>query len=795
MSSDVDSPPAAAAAARHWQVRGTVQGVGFRPFAHRLATELGLSGSVRNRAGVVEIDAFGPPEALAEFRTRLSAEAPPLAAITAIVESRPGVAAPPEAAAGFTIQASADLGGDGRAPAEVAPAEIPPDAGLCDACRAEVLDPADRRHRYPFTNCTACGPRATIIDDLPYDRARTSMAGFPLCPRCRAEYLDPADRRFHAEPIACPECGPQAAWYSRPGFPDVSEAVGETALSLAAQRLAAGGVIAVKGLGGYQLVCDATDPGAVARLREIKHRPDKPFAVMVPDLAAVRALACVTRTEENLLAGAARPIVLVRPWPVGVPALAPGVAPDAPRLGLFLPTTALHLLLLLEAGRPLVVTSGNTADAPIIVDDRIAAGTLAPVCDGVLAHDRPIRARYDDSVARAVHERTTVIRRARGFAPAALGLPIASPEPLLAVGAHLKHTFTLAIGARAFVGPHTGDLSDLAALEAFDEAAEHMQRVHRVRPETVVHDLHPEYLSTKIAAAIGNPDRRIAVQHHHAHIASCAAEHGITDPVLGVAYDGLGLGADGTLWGGEVLLADLRGFRRLARFGTAPMPGGEAAVRHPLRMALGYLAGGEDLGGRRPDPATVAAALAGIADREPKYDTVLRLALSGTGSPRASSAGRLFDAASALLGLCDHVSYEGQAAVTLEAASQGVLADPLPWRIVERDGLWVLDCMTTLTALLTHRLEGAEIPELAAAFHEALALATADLVHKCAADTGVRTVCLSGGVWQNNRLTEAVAAGLEGEGYRVLINQRVPCNDGGISFGQAAIAAARLAER
>jgi len=785
MTGDIDSA-AVPATARRWQVHGTVQGVGFRPFAHRLATELGLSGSVRNRAGIVEIDAAGPRQALEEFRARLRTEAPPLAAITEIIEHEPGSA--PAPGAGFTILASAD-----RRDGVPGFAEIPADAAVCDACRSEVLDPADRRHGYPFTNCTDCGPRATIIDDLPYDRARTSMAAFPLCSRCRAEYLDPADRRFHAEPVACPDCGPLLTWHSAPGTLDETQGVGDEALAFAVRRLTEGGVIAVKGLGGYQLLCDATDPDAVDRLRTVKHRPHKPFAVMVEDLAAVKALARVTSTEEGLLAGPARPIVLLRPWPSSRPLLAPGVAPNAPRLGLFLPTTPLHLLLLRGCGRPLVVTSGNTADTPIIIEDRLAARALGPVCDGILAHNRPIRARYDDSVARVVHDRPTVIRRARGYAPEALDLPIATPRPLLAVGAQLKHTFTLAVGGHALVGPHTGDLSDLAALEAFDEAVDRMKRVHRVDPDIAVHDLHPEYLSTKAAAA-WEPDRRMAVQHHHAHIASCAAEHGVTEAVLGVAYDGLGLGADGTLWGGEVLLADLCSFRRLARFGTARMPGGEAAIRRPLRMALAYLAGGEDLGGRRPDPELIARVIAEIGNREPDYRKVLRLAQSGARSPLVSSAGRLFDAAAALLGLCDHATYEGEAAVMLEAASQGVLADPLPWRVVKSEGLWVLDCLTTLTALLAHRLDGAAAPELAAAFHEAVALATTDLVRKCAADTGVRTVCLSGGVWQNHRLTEAVAGALEGDGYRVLINQRIPTNDGGISFGQAAVAAARLAE-
>ncbi|NUR62656.1 MAG: carbamoyltransferase HypF [Catenulispora sp.] len=786
MTSDVDAARPRVAA-RHWEVRGTVQGVGFRPFTHRLATELGLSGSVRNVDGAVEIDAAGNPADLDRFRTRLAAEAPPLAFITSITERELSSPGPLEDDPAFVILSSAK---EHRADF----AEIPPDAAICDACLAELFDPADRRHRYPFINCTDCGPRATIIDDLPYDRSRTSMAGFPLCPECAAEYFDSSNRRFHAEPVACPVCGPELSWWSSPEDPDWAEAAGDAALAFAVARLETGGIVAIKGLGGYQLVCDATDQDAVARLRAGKHRPDKPFAVMARDLAAIKALTCVTSAEERLLTSAARPIVLVRPWPEGNPRLAPGIAPNAPRLGLFLPTTALHHLLLRGIDRPLVVTSGNLADAPIVIDDDAAREVLGPVCDGILAHNRPIRARYDDSVARVVADRTQLIRRARGYAPAAVDLPIPASRPLLAVGAQLKHTFTLAVGRHALVGPHTGDLSGLRTLEAFNEAAARMEYIHRVKPELAVHDLHPGYLSTQTVCD-WSAGKRMAVQHHHAHIASCAAEHGITTPVLGVAYDGLGLGDDGTLWGGEVLLADLRSYRRLARFGRAPMPGGEAAVRHPLRMALGYLVSGEDLGGARPSSSQLSSFLAGLSSREPELGTVLRLASSGVRSPHISSVGRLFDAASAILGLCDHAGYEGQAAVALEAVSDGALADPLPWRIARHDGLWVLDSVAMLTALLTSVQDQTPVPELAAAFHEALAMATAGLVRKCAADTGVRTVCLSGGVWQNQRLTTAVADALSDDGFRVLTNERVPTNDGGISYGQAAIAAARTTDR
>jgi hydrogenase maturation protein HypF len=777
---------------RRWEVLGTVQGVGFRPFVHRLATALDLVGSVRNDGGTVVIAAAGDPAKLDEFLIRLRGDAPPLAAVTEIVEQRADADwAVPDT--GFTIEASRPgPGAADRGQAEFA--EIPPDAAVCDACLTELFDPDDRRHHYPFVNCTNCGPRATIIDDLPYDRARTSMASFPLCTECAAEYHEPTNRRFHAEPVACPVCGPTLSWHAISAPTAEGEAVGASALALAVDRLDRGGIIAVKGLGGYQLVCDATDEAAVQRLRQGKRRPRKPFAVMVADLAAVRALACVTSVEERLLASVARPVVLVRPWPEGSPRLADGVAPDVPRLGLFLPTTPLHHLLLRAAGKPLIVTSGNVAGAPIVIDDSEAVERLGLVCEGLLRHDRPIRARYDDSVTRVVAGRAMVVRRARGYAPAALDLPVPAPRPLLAVGAQLKHTFTLAVGGHAVVGPHTGDLEDAETMAAFEESVSRMERIHHITPVLVAHDLHPDYLSTQVAA-LWPADRRIGVQHHHAHIASCAAEHGVTEPVLGVAYDGLGLGADGTLWGGEVLLADLRTAKRLARFGTAPMPGGASAVRKPPRMALGYLAGGEDLGGRRPSEARLRDFAADVGKRDQGVETVLRLARTGIASPRISSAGRFFDAAAAILGLCDDAGYEGEAAVRLEAAAQGAMGDPLPWRVVRSGGLWVLDCVTTLTALLDAVADRGSVPELAAAFHDALVAATLDLVVRCSQETGVRTVCLSGGVWQNQRLAEASIARLADAGFRVLINERVPCNDGGISYGQAAIAAARTTDR
>jgi len=762
--------------AHRLEVRGTVQGVGFRPFVYRLGRGLGLDGWVRNDGGVVIIEAAGTPEALAAFTERLSSEAPPRARVSGVtVTALPAWLAEP--GGGFRVASSAE-GAAATAPGMPAPGgEIPPDLATCDACLAELFDPADRRYRYPFLNCTDCGPRATIIDALPYDRERTTMRAFSLCPKCRREYADPADRRFHAEPVACPVCGPRLAWLA-----DGVLGHGEDALRAAERMIRAGGIVALKGLGGYQLICDAGNEAAVARLRARKRRPTKPFAVMVADLATARAYAEVDDVEAGLLTSIARPIVLLRPIPGGP--LVGGVGPGAVRLGLFLPGTPLHHLLLADLAMPLVVTSGNRAEEPIAIDDAAAEDQLGSIADGFLRHDRAIRSRYDDSVTRVVSGRPSIIRRARGFSPEPLRLPIPAAEPVLAVGAQLKHTFTLAYQGAAFVGPHTGDLEQLATMDAFTGNLAHLSRVVGIEPRVVVHDLHPGYLSTQYAASL--PGRRIAVQHHHAHVASCAAEHGVTGRYLGVAYDGLGLGDDGTLWGGEVFVADLVSYRRVARFGRAPMPGGAAAVRRPARMALGYLFGD-------PQGGLLASAepfLRRLPERE--VATVGRMVARGVNSPLASSAGRLFDAVAALLGLCDDATYEGEAAVALEAAAGYAPGIALPWRIDEQDGLWVFDPAPTLRAVLEEQRDGGSVEALAAGFHDAIAAVTVELCSRAAGRHGVRTVCLSGGVMQNQRLVSAMLSGLTAAGLHPLINETVPVNDGGISYGQAAVAAARL---
>ncbi|MGW4536455.1 carbamoyltransferase HypF [Streptomyces chartreusis] len=758
--------------ARRFHVEGIVQGVGFRPFVHRTAAELGLDGWVANVNGHVEGEVTGPTHAIEEFAARLRTGAPSLARVRRVrlTGAEPQAPCP----AGFRIRNSA-LGASAGASRE-----IPPDAAICDACLSELRDPHDRRYRYPFVNCTGCGPRATIIEDLPYDRIRTTMRRFPMCAACAAEYADPGDRRFHAEPVACPACGPRLAW---------EELRGQQALRAAVRTVGEGGIVAVKGLGGYQLVCDASDGVAVAELRRRKRRPAKPFAVMVRDLEAAARLAQIGAGERGALAAPERPVVLLgrRRWQGRTAPLAPEVHPRLPRIGLFLPTTGLHALLLDELDRPLVVTSGNLSDEPIAVEDEEARGTLATVADGFLTHDRPIGSRYDDSVVQFTGRTRITVRRARGLAPAPL--PLAVQQSVVGAGAQLKHTFTLAADGRAHIGPHTGDLADEPTYDAFTASYEHLKALTGIEPEAVAHDLHPGYLSTRWAGA--QPLRRIPVQHHHAHVAACAAEHGVRGRFLGVAYDGLGLGDDGTLWGGEVLVADLSGYRRAGRFATAPLPGGDAAVLHPARTALGHLLGGEALGSPRPFPWLIRP----FTDRlDPAEVTTLRAMIDrDVNCPRASSAGRLFDTTAALLGLTDQVTYEGEAAVLLEATAGDEHAVPLTHRVVRAQGLWVYDPTPTLADLLQRQSEGESVARLAAAFHLTLAIVTAELVERAVAEGAPRTVCLGGGCFVNRRLLTEVKRRLRAQGLRVLVGGQVPVGDGGISYGQAAVAAARLA--
>ena len=754
------------------RVEGIVQGVGFRPFVHGLAQRLALSGFVGNDARGVFIEIEGDEEAVAEFLRILETEPPPLA----VIERVSAAAVPAVGEEHFTIVESR-TGGEAQA-------LISPDTATCDDCLAELWDETDRRYRYPFTNCTNCGPRFTIVRGVPYDRPLTTMAPFAMCPRCAAEYHDPADRRFHAQPVCCPDCGPHLVLRrSRDGQGRPRPGAGEDALAAAVARLRAGEIVAVKGLGGYHLAVRADDETAVARLRARQHREEKPFAVMVADLEAASGLCEFGPAEAALLSGPRRPIVLA-PKRDGT-ALAPSVAPGNRSLGLMLPYTPLHHLLAHDLGLPFVLTSGNLTDEPIASTDDDAFERLDAIADCFLLHDRAIHIRTDDSVVRSFRGRVFLVRRSRGFAPEPVLLPWEFPRPVLATGAELKSTFCLAKDRRAFVSHHIGDLENYETYASFRSGIEHFGRIFDIAPEVVAHDLHPEYLSTKHAHDLDGVELT-GVQHHHAHIASCLADNGEAGPVIGVAFDGLGFGPDGTIWGGEILVADLAGFERVAHLAPVPMPGGTAAIKEPWRMAAAYL-----------DAAFEGAVPGGLPIMErqgERWAGVTSLARAGVSAPLTSSAGRLFDAVAALLGVRDAVSYEGQAAIELEQ-----LADPT------EDGAYLLELaeggsgaggalqlqgVGLVRAVVADQAAGTPPPLIAARFHNGLAAGVATVCRRLRAERGLDTVALSGGVFQNLLLLERCVAGLERDGFGVLLHGRVPPNDGGISLGQAAVAGA-----
>jgi hydrogenase maturation protein HypF len=769
---------AVAAATRRLRLRvgGIVQGVGFRPFVYRLAHDLGLGGWVLNDTRGVLIEVEGASAAVARFLERLAAEAPPLAAVERVEPEELS----PRGEGGFRILASPE-GGEPAAP-------VTPDSATCEECLAELRDPRDRRYRYPFVNCTNCGPRFTIVEGVPYDRPLTTMADFEMCAACRAEYEDPLDRRFHAQPNACPACGPRARLLGAGGV-EVALGAAADAVAAAAMALGEGRIVAVKGLGGYHLACRADDEGAVGRLRTRKHREDKPFALMVGEMEAARALALLGPVEESLLAGRERPILLA-PRREGA-AVAASVAPGFRELGLMLPYTPLHRLLLEDCGTPLVMTSGNVSDEPIAYRDADALERLATIADLFLTHDRPVHMRTDDSVMRAVAigggQRTQQLRRSRGFVPASLELPVEMPQPLLACGAELKNTFCLAKGRRAWVGHHIGDLENFETLRSFREGVEHFQRLFAVEPALCAHDLHPEYLSTKYALEREGVEL-VGVQHHHAHLAACLAEHGEQGPALGAIYDGTGFGLDGAVWGGELLLAGLEEFVRSGHLLSVPLPGGVAAIREPWRMACAWLFEAVGRGSRVPAPLRL--------DVEPRdWLNCEEVMASRIGSPMTTSMGRLFDAVGALCGAPARVSYEGQAAVELEA-----MADPgeaglyeMPLAPGDDGGPAVLDPRPAVRSVLADLGAGVERSLVSARFHNTVAVATACACAEIAGAAGIGTVVLSGGVFQNRRLLEAAAARLSDAGLRVLTPERLPPSDGGISFGQAAVAAARAA--
>lgn len=746
------------------RVEGIVQGVGFRPYVYGMATELGLGGFVGNDARGVVAEVEGPAEAVAAFVRRLPVEAPSIAVIERIDDASVDVRGDRE----FRIIDS-DAAGARFVP-------VSPDVATCHECIAEVWDPTDRRYRYPFVNCTNCGPRYTIVRDVPYDRPATTMAGFEMCADCAHEYHDPADRRFHAQPVCCPACGPHLTLVDADGVP---RGDGDADLVAAtADLLRAGRIVAIKGLGGYHLAVDATNEDAVARLRARKHREERPLAVMVADLDAARALATVGEHEAALLTGPTAPIVLLAKR---ASELAEAVAPGNRSVGLMLPYTPLHHLLAAAFARPFVLTSGNVSDEPIAYADDDARSRLAGIADAFLTHDRPIHMRVDDSVVRVVGERLVPVRRSRGYAPQPVLTAWPIPRPVLAVGAELKNTVCVAKGRRAYLSHHIGDLENYETHRSFTGAIEHLTRLFDVEPAVVAHDLHPEYLSTKYARDLDGVEL-VGVQHHHAHIASCLADNAVDGPVIGVAFDGTGFGTDETIWGGEILVADLVGFMRVGHLEATPLPGGAAAIREPWRMAASWLR--HTYGDEVPD------GLAVIARHAERWRQVLSVLAAGVNSPPTSSAGRLFDAVAALLGVRDVVSYEGQAAIELEQAADATgrgsyharLTDDEPFAIVGSD---------LIRAVVDDLRDGAPASDIAARFHNGIVAAIAAAAERVRVSTQLDTVALSGGVFQNVLLVERAAARLESDGFRVLTHRRVPPNDGGISLGQVAVAAAR----
>ncbi|MCW7945084.1 hydrogenase maturation protein HypF [Streptomyces hygroscopicus] len=771
---------------RRVTVRGVVQGVGFRPYVYALATALKLAGHVTNTPEGVIAEVEGAPDDVARFCDRIAADAPPLARVDSVHHQE----VPATGDTAFTILASRTDGPAGTL--------IPPDTATCEACLRELADPADRRHRHPFVNCTHCGPRFTIVTGLPYDRAETTMARFPMCPDCAREYADPADRRFHAQPVACPACGPRLCLLvPGPEGGRPSRAGEADPVAGARELLARGAILAVKGLGGYHLACDAGDPAAVARLRRRKARGDKPFAVMASGVDAIEHLVRLAPAERDLLTGATRPIVLLRrrtaPPPPHAPRPAESVAPGSPDLGVMLPYTPVHHLLFglpgdTEGPRLLVMTSGNVSGEPIVTDDGEALQRLAHLADAWLTHDRPIHVPCDDSVVRVCDGQPLIVRRARGYAPLPLTLPV-PVRPALAVGGDLKNAFCVGESRRAWLSAHIGDMDDLATQRAFERAVAQLESITPVRPELLAADRHPAYRSGQWAARNAGDRPVVRVQHHHAHVAAAMAEHGLDGgrPVLGAAFDGTGYGDDGAVWGGEFLLADYDGFVRFGHLAYVPLPGGDAAVHRPYRMALAHLrtAG--------IDWSDELACVAACPDDERRV--LARQLERDLNCVATSSMGRLFDAVSSLAGVCHRSGYEAQAAVELEAAAlRAPAGDTTAYTFAVRapepdGGPVVADPAPVLAAIVDDLRAGAEPALVAARFHRTVA----GLVHRLCALArerhGVDTVALTGGVFLNSVLSSACAEVLHTDGFTVLRHHLVPPGDGGLALGQLMVAA------
>ena len=749
---------------RRFEIRGTVQGVGFRPWVYRLAMANHVTGHVRNDASGVTIEVFGSSAAVDRFASRLLHEPPPAADIRATRSSTIAV----ERVTTFAIVRS----DEGAFPA----LSIPADLATCDECLTDVRGATDRRAGYAFTTCTNCGPRFTIAEDIPYDRERTTMRAFPLCEACRAEYERPSDRRFHAEATACPACGPRLVLLSTDG----NVVASDDAVGTVVDALGAGAIVAIKGLGGVHLACDATSIDAVARLRARKRRDEKPFAVMVASLADAENIVQLSSAERRLLSGPERPIVLSeRQSPC---AIADNVAPGIGWLGVMLPYTPLHHLILTRTGTPLVMTSGNVSDEPLAYRNHDAVSRLGSIADLFLLHDREIAAPCDDSVATVIARAPVILRRSRGYVPAPVAITPAFAAPVLACGALLKNTFCIGIGGSAHIGPHLGDLSNDAAYQRYVESIERMSRFLRVAPEIIAHDLHPDYLSTRYARA--RPELvKIGVQHHHAHIVSAMAEHGLTGPVIGVAYDGTGYGPDGTSWGGEVMVADHARFERVATLRAIRLPGADQAIRQPWRVALALV---DDAFDGEP-PLDDLRLFADVPRRH--VEVVRRMIAVGLNAPLAHGAGRYFDAVAALALARPASTYEGQLALQWNALAEGNETQCYGFTIDRDASPRSIDLRPMVREVVRELIAGVHAAAISVRFHNTLAAATAAAVRLVASERGGLPVVLTGGCFQNARLAESILARLSPQ-FSVYLHRRVPPGDGGIALGQAVVAAA-----
>jgi len=748
----------------HISVRGVVQGVGFRPFVYQLATKYNLGGWVCNTSGDVKIEVEGEEESIEQFLLALREQAPPLSRVEDITVTQ----RPPANYANFEIRHS--IAEEGKYQL------ISPDIATCPECLGEILTPGDRRYRYPFTNCTNCGPRFTIIEDIPYDRPKTTMRHFRMCPECQREYDDPYNRRFHAQPNACPVCGPRLELLDTKGntvtCPDV--------IATTSQLLHEGKIMAIKGLGGFLLACDATNETAVSLLRRRKRRPSRPLAIMLASIDEARKYCYVNNEEEKLLASPASPIVLVRRKTDS--SVSSAVAPNLKYLGLMLPYTPLHHILLRETQLPLVMTSGNLSEEPIAKDNDEAIRRLSRIADYFLMHNRDIYARYDDSVTMVVIDTPQVLRRARGYAPDPIHLNYESQQ-ILGCGAEEKNTFCLTRDNHAFLSQHIGDMENLETLEHFTSTITLYKRLFRIEPKIIAHDLHPEYLTTKYAKELATQSGDISlvpVQHHHAHIASCMADNKVETPVIGIAFDGTGYGTDGNIWGGEFMIADYQKFTRMGHFEYLPLPGGALAIKKPYRIAIGYLLSlFKDLNQELPFLKQIDAL---------EMDIIKRQLDQKINSPLTSSCGRLFDAVSALIGVRSEIEYEAQAAIELEMTAVDNEPGLYPFSIIEQDDLSLIKLRDLFSAIIHDLQNGIAKPAISAKFHNTVAQMINQLCQVLSIKTGITQAVLSGGVFQNRLLLSRTVSLLEADGFQVFTHRQVPCNDGGISLGQAVIA-------